>query len=330
MLRRSRTVIVIVIALTAGCNFSDSNQISQPEGSPTSTKNSGPSTTVAPSGATALKVIVDGVYPEPVESASVNTVKELKAQLSSSDTAADLPTTDGRYDLGDRVIVAPRALIDDLVESGELPDAVTADVSFAVPEDAPGADVPATDGPAATAQGIRRGASAPAKPHRSGSMVIPATGPVRLVVADSADCCGIALVRQAGAYSVEVTNSVDGPKTLHVVAVPGLKPIVKKQKDSDYVPPAATAVPIGKVAIPGMTVPEPKETKRPPGVTDPPASPEKRASVELPPPVPPGSWCGYLALRGVSFDEVVAIWNELGRPDHMDADANGIPCETRY
>jgi len=27
---------------------------------------------------------------------------------------------------------------------------------------------------------------------------------------------------------------------------------------------------------------------------------------------------------------MVVIWNQLGRPAHMDADGNGIPCETRY
>ena len=51
-----------------------------------------------------------------------------------------------------------------------------------------------------------------------------------------------------------------------------------------------------------MTVKLPA-TPRPPGVTDPPADPDKRASVELPPPAPPGSWCGYLAMRAVPFDD---------------------------
>ncbi|MEZ5371410.1 MAG: hypothetical protein R2704_01395 [Microthrixaceae bacterium] len=101
---------------------------------------------------------------------------------------------------------------------------------------------------------------------------------------EEASCCSFTLVRRAGAFSVEVTRAGDTPDTLHVVAVPGIDPIVEEGSAEKYVPPAATAKPIGDVAIPDMTMPN---SARPPDITDPPPSPEKRATVELPPPVPP-------------------------------------------
>lgn len=325
MVRVARVLTAIVLTTTLGCSFTEDVQISRPDDSTATTAAGSESTTSAvASGAEPLERLADNARPEPGATVAVKNLKQLKTQLASTKTAADLPTSDGRYDLTGRVIVAPRKVIDGLVDDGLLPGAVTADVTFV---EIGSAD---TGDSAEPAQGVQGAASDPAPSGRSGSLLIGETGPVRLVIADSADCCGFALVRDNGAYSVEVSASPQGPTTLHAVAVAGLQPVAKAPKADDYVPPAATAKPIGKVKIPDMTVKPPKKTKRPPGVTDPPASPEKRATVELPPPVPPGSWCGYLAMRGVSFDEVVDIWNGLGRPDHMDADHNGIPCETRY
>lgn len=329
MTRWARGLTAILLATIAGCSFTENEQISRPDDSAAPTASSTTTTSTADSGAKPLDRLAEDTWPEPGPTVDVTTVKQLKAQLASKATAADLPTSDGRYDLTGRVIVAPKKVIDGLVDDRRLPDAVTADVSFVATETADASGDDAADNKKPT-QDLRGAPSKPTPPARSGSMLIGETGPVRLVVAGSADCCGFTLVRTADAFSVEVTAGAKGPKTLHVVAVSGLKPVAKAPVSDGYVPPAATAKPIGKVAIPDMTVKPPKKTKRPPGVTDPPPDPEKRASVELPPPVPPGSWCGYLALRGVQFDETVAIWNELGRPAHMDADGNGIPCETRY
>jgi len=326
----------MVVAAT-GCNFTESEEIARPDDSVATTASSATTTSGVPSGAKPLVALADGAQPKPGATVDVTTVKQLQAQLVSKQTAADLPAADGRYDLTGRVIVAPQPVIDGLVDDGRLSDAITADVAFVdVLEDEAGTKPEATKpngakgGPSSsTAPGSNGTADKPAASARAGSMLIGETGPVRLVVAGSADCCGFALVRERDAFSVEVTASAQGPKSLHVVAVTGVDPFAKVAKRDAYVPPAATAKPIGKVAIPDMTVKLPA-TPRPPGVTDPPADPDKRASVELPPPAPPGSWCGYLAMRAVPFDEMVVIWNQLGRPAHMDADGNGIPCETRY
>jgi hypothetical protein len=46
--------------------------------------------------------------------------------------------------------------------------------------------------------------------------------------------------------------------------------------------------------------------------------------------VPAGLKCADLAARGFSYPEAVAYWFATGAPDLMDADLNGIPCETIY
>ena len=44
----------------------------------------------------------------------------------------------------------------------------------------------------------------------------------------------------------------------------------------------------------------------------------------------PDLFCYHLVDRGATFDEAVAYWVSEGVPDRMDADGNGIPCETVY
>ncbi|HEY4569586.1 MAG TPA: hypothetical protein VIH10_08975 [Kribbella sp.] len=43
-----------------------------------------------------------------------------------------------------------------------------------------------------------------------------------------------------------------------------------------------------------------------------------------------GLYCRDLAARGASYSEAVRYWWYYGMPDRMDADKNGIPCETVY
>lgn len=43
-----------------------------------------------------------------------------------------------------------------------------------------------------------------------------------------------------------------------------------------------------------------------------------------------GLFCRDLAPLGYSYSEAVAYWVSEGSPDRMDADRNGIPCETVY
>lgn len=45
---------------------------------------------------------------------------------------------------------------------------------------------------------------------------------------------------------------------------------------------------------------------------------------------PAGLFCRDLRGRGYSYSAAVAYYDQFGRPDQMDADKNGIPCETVY
>ena len=49
-----------------------------------------------------------------------------------------------------------------------------------------------------------------------------------------------------------------------------------------------------------------------------------------PQPLPAGLYCRDLHARGLTYSDAVAYWWAEGLPDRMDADLNGIPCETVY
>jgi hypothetical protein len=46
--------------------------------------------------------------------------------------------------------------------------------------------------------------------------------------------------------------------------------------------------------------------------------------------LPAGLYCRNLKARGYSYGEAVQYWRYWDEPDNMDADLNGIPCETVY
>lgn len=46
--------------------------------------------------------------------------------------------------------------------------------------------------------------------------------------------------------------------------------------------------------------------------------------------LPAGLFCRDLAAMGYLYESAVAYWEHEGRADRMDADRNGIPCETVY
>lgn len=44
----------------------------------------------------------------------------------------------------------------------------------------------------------------------------------------------------------------------------------------------------------------------------------------------PGLFCRDLAAQGFGYPQAVAYWLREGVPERMDADLNGVPCETVY
>jgi hypothetical protein len=43
-----------------------------------------------------------------------------------------------------------------------------------------------------------------------------------------------------------------------------------------------------------------------------------------------GLFCRDLRRMGYPYGDALKYWNYWGQPDNMDADLNGIPCETVY
>jgi hypothetical protein len=64
------------------------------------------------------------------------------------------------------------------------------------------------------------------------------------------------------------------------------------------------------------------------GATDPSAADDGDGTD--PQSLPDGLFCRDLNARGLSYDDAVAYYIAQGRPDRMDKDLNGIPCETVY
>lgn len=75
----------------------------------------------------------------------------------------------------------------------------------------------------------------------------------------------------------------------------------------------------------------PPTTTAPPTTSAPPPTTSPTPSTISPDDDPPnGLLCRDLAGRGLDYPTAVAYWFQEGQPERMDADLNGIPCETVY
>src|SRR4029453_11588235 len=89
--------------------------------------------------------------------------------------------------------------------------------------------------------------------------------------------------------------------------------------------------------------PSPTDTTTAPPTTPPTTQPEPEAEAERAP-APTTTWpattgpiklvvgryCAAMHAAGWSFEEARAYYQDHGQPAHMDADGDGIPCETVY
>ena len=100
-------------------------------------------------------------------------------------------------------------------------------------------------------------------------------------------------------------------------------------------PPSSIAAPKTTTLGPTTTV---ATTTTLPTTTTRPTTTTTTTPPPIPPPAPPGPvraqpdglFCRDLKARGYNFRQALAYWNANGRPARMDADGNGIPCETVY
>ncbi|MEU8222931.1 hypothetical protein [Kribbella sp. NPDC048915] len=87
-------------------------------------------------------------------------------------------------------------------------------------------------------------------------------------------------------------------------------------------PPAAVATATVTETVAPKATPQPKPTAS----SAPSAAPAGMDVRTL----PPGLFCRDLNAKGYSYVAAVEYWRLHGQPDQMDADRNGIPCETVY
>jgi hypothetical protein len=83
--------------------------------------------------------------------------------------------------------------------------------------------------------------------------------------------------------------------------------------------PAPTQPPATTAAAATTTAPTTVATTRPPS---------KPTTSRLA--LIPGRYCATMHAAGWSFKEARDYYNDHGQPAHMDADGDGIPCETVY
>lgn len=77
---------------------------------------------------------------------------------------------------------------------------------------------------------------------------------------------------------------------------------------------------VAELGEPGSDVPPDGEAPGDPAATTVPAGTR----------LPPGLRCADLRARGVSVEDAIAYYLANGSPSRMDADRNGVPCETVY
>lgn len=86
---------------------------------------------------------------------------------------------------------------------------------------------------------------------------------------------------------------------------------------ADNQPPNAIPPSMGAISVP----PDDPSTL-PSTSTAPPTTPKTAVAL------PHGLLCQDLKTRGMTYAQAVAYWHAEGDPARMDADSNGVPCET--
>lgn len=125
-----------------------------------------------------------------------------------------------------------------------------------------------------------------------------------------------------------VARSVSGVAVI-LVAV-GCADVAEPPTD-DATTPTSQSTPIG--STPEVSVDEPTST---PATTATPSSSTTSTSTVTTTSLAPvgdleaGLFCRDLYPLGYGYSEAVAYWTKEDQPDRMDADHNGIPCETVY
>ena len=99
--------------------------------------------------------------------------------------------------------------------------------------------------------------------------------------------------------------------------------LMTKDDPSKQAASTPASAPAAPVSVTTRTVAPPAE-----GTTSTaPAAPKVAGDVRS---LPAGLFCRDLKAKGYSYVAAIDYWRLHGQPDQMDADRNGIPCETVY
>jgi hypothetical protein len=121
------------------------------------------------------------------------------------------------------------------------------------------------------------------------------------------------------AFALIRNNNVEPPE--------GQPLAVESRSQSQAPPTTAPATTAPPTTAPTTTVPPKKRpSKAKPTPTTPPA-PSGPGDVRT---LQAGLFCRDLNAQGYSYVAAVDYWRMHGQPDQMDADLNGVPCETVY
>jgi hypothetical protein len=99
--------------------------------------------------------------------------------------------------------------------------------------------------------------------------------------------------------------------------------LMTKDDPSKQAASTPASAPAAPVSVAPRTVAPPVEGT----TTSAPAAPKVAGDVRS---LPAGLFCRDLKAKGYSYVAAIDYWRLHGQPDQMDADRNGIPCETVY
>lgn len=108
-------------------------------------------------------------------------------------------------------------------------------------------------------------------------------------------------------------------------------------RDSDIGPSSAATTPVSSTTNSPISTTTTTALSGPETTTPEPSPPATAPAAASPIPGPggianeaPGFLCKDLVGKGYSYPDAVDYWQAQGQPEAMDADKNGIPCETTY
>ncbi len=123
-----------------------------------------------------------------------------------------------------------------------------------------------------------------------------------------------------------VVGVVAGLLILGVTGIAALVVVRRDSGDSQVTATTPVASAAGGSASPSASPDEPSHTK----ARKPRSQQQGRSQPGNVAALPAGLFCRDLNARGYSYVAAVGYWRLHGNPNQMDADRNGIPCETVY